>query len=363
MNSKPQYVSVQALRAAAALLVVGAHLGDPKGFEAKIFGSNNLLGWLTEIGPTGVDLFFVVSGFIMTVTTQRLASGVQPAGAFLLRRITRIYPCYVLLTGAIFAVYLWRPELVNSSAAVRPDPLASFLLLPQEGLPLLLVGWTLVYEMFFYLIFAGSLLLKRSRLPLLVGAWVAVLVALQPVSAATSNAYIGLALSPLNIEFVLGIGLAMLVLAGRIWAPRAAVIAGVMLLVAGTVVSGSTVVDGITGGWLRVALVGIPMTLVLYGAVGGELRHRWVPPRFLVQVGDASYSLYLVHVPVLSVVGIGLGMVALDPALPVRVPVLTFAALTAVGGGFAFYVLVEKPLIGLVHDWAPKPRRATGHQP
>jgi peptidoglycan/LPS O-acetylase OafA/YrhL len=148
----------------------------------------------------GVDLFFVVSGFIMAVTTQRRASGAQPASAFLLRRVTRIYPCYLLVTGAVLAVFLWRPDLVNSSEDVRPDVLASFLLLPQEGLPLLLVGWTLVYEMLFYAVLAATLLVRRSWLWWVLGVWVALIVGLAPLEQATSNVWVGLVLSPRNLS-------------------------------------------------------------------------------------------------------------------------------------------------------------------
>lgn len=68
MSSPSKFGTVQALRAVAALLVVGAHLGGPGGFEGKIFGSPILLGWTEHVGPMGVDLFFVVSGFIMAVS-------------------------------------------------------------------------------------------------------------------------------------------------------------------------------------------------------------------------------------------------------------------------------------------------------
>ncbi|MBW0116880.1 acyltransferase family protein [Pseudonocardia abyssalis] len=355
MSSTPQFGTVQALRAVAVLLVVGAHLGGPTGFEDKLFGSPALLGWTEHAGPMGVDLFFVVSGFIMAVTTRRLASGVQPASAFLLRRVTRIYPCYLLVTAAILAVFLWRPEMVNSSEDVRPDVLASFLLLPQEGLPLLLVGWTLVYEMLFYVVLAVTLLVRRSWLWGVLGAWVVLIVALSPLEDASSNVWVGLLLSPRNLEFVLGVALAAVVLAGRLVAPSLLCAAGVALLTVAAVLGPD---GGPAEGWLRLATIGLPMTVLVYGVVGGELRYGWSAPRSLVATGDASYSLYLVHVPVLKVLGIGLGIVVAEAGLLLRSVLLVVVAAGTVAAGLLFHRWAEKPLITLLHDQAPRPRRA-----
>jgi len=71
-------------------------------------------------GGTGVDLFFVISGFIMVHVTRNTARGPAGAGHFLLRRISRIYPLYWLVSAALLAVYLYRPEFV--SADKRDEP-------------------------------------------------------------------------------------------------------------------------------------------------------------------------------------------------------------------------------------------------
>ncbi|MDN5933409.1 MAG: acyltransferase, partial [Pseudonocardia sp.] len=267
----------------------------------------------------------------------------------------RIYPCHLLVTGAIFAVYLGRPDLVNSSEDVRPDVLASFLLLPQEGLPLLLVGWTLVYEMLFYAVLAATLLVRRSWLWWVLWVWVALIIGLAPLEQATSNVWVGLVLSPRNLEFVLGVGLAAVVLAGRLVAPYLLCLLGLALLAVAAVFAPD---GGPTEGWLRLATIGLPMTALVYGVVGGELRYGWRAPRPLVVTGDASYSLYLVHVPVLKVLGIGLGIVVVEAGLVLRSLLLLMVVALTVGAGLLFYRWAEKPLITLLHDRAPRPRRA-----
>ena len=77
-----------------------------------------------------------------------------------MRRLKRIYPIYWVVSLLVLAVFLVRPEFVNSHSAHPPDVLASFLLLPQAGLPLLAVGWTLTYEMYFYILFGLALLCR-----------------------------------------------------------------------------------------------------------------------------------------------------------------------------------------------------------
>jgi peptidoglycan/LPS O-acetylase OafA/YrhL len=328
-------------------MVVGAHLGGATGFESKIFGSTPYWERLELIGRTGVDLFFIVSGFIMVVTTARVPPGGPAARRFLWRRITRIYPPYLVITAAIFLLFRYRPDLVNSSEGVSPDVLASFLLLPQEGLPLLLVGWTLVYEMYFYLVFAMGLLLPRRLLPVLLAAWGAltVLAGLAP----QTNPYIELAASPLNVLFLVGVVVGQLVVSRRSFAPLAFTIVGAAVSV--TLFALLMVgLDPYAGSrWLRVLAMGLALGALTYGLVGLEQRRQLVARRPLVVLGDWSYSLYLTHVltlKVLSLVLLGVG--ASGAVLQVlSVPVAVAASLV---GAALFFRLVEQPLLRFFHD-------------
>jgi exopolysaccharide production protein ExoZ len=274
--STTQYRSLQALRALAALMVVLHHIGGPDGFEGKIGGDPRVFDWAYLIGPSGVDLFFVISGFIMTVTTAQLTRGVRSARSFLLRRVCRIYPAYLVVTAAIFLVYLWRPDLVNSSQATRPDILASFLLLPQEGLPLLLVGWTLVYELYFYLVFAATLLApRRISFPLL-GTWGVVVLVLHQLVTPDSSPFLRVAGNLQNLEFLLGIGAALLVTGRR--KPSAG-----LLLLAGAGLLGASYLMAARAGhlpddWTRIVGIGGGCALLLCGVVVLELRGRFRTP-------------------------------------------------------------------------------------
>src|SRR5262249_6876435 len=145
------------------------------------------------------------------------------ARRFLAQRAARIYPLYWVWCVPVLAVFLLRPDLVNSSHA-PPDVVRSLLLLPQQNLPLLLVSWTLVYEMFFYLLFAGALRWVRGQhLPWVLTGWAAFVVAgnlaLRPDEA---RPIANLAFSPLLLEFIAG---SMIALCADRIGRRAAVLA------------------------------------------------------------------------------------------------------------------------------------------
>ena len=328
-------------------MVVLAHVGGTSGVHATLFGGGP--GWvrLEEVGRTGVDLFFVISGFIMIVTTARVPHGVAGARHFLWRRVTRIYPPYLVVTSAVLAVYLLRPDLVNDSQEHRPDVLASFLLLPQDGLPLLLVGWTLVFEMYFYVVLALTLLLPRAALLPALGGWAVVTVAAGQVPS--SHPWVQLVASPLNVEFMLGAVIGGLFAAGHRRAPLALSLlgAGGAVLLAALVMLGADPYPG-DGDWPVVIVTVVPFTLLVYGLACLEAGSGWVVPGVLVGLGDASYSLYLTHVAVFKVLTVGLAGLTLGGTAS-QVGVVLLALVAAVAGALVFYVLVEKRLLRTLH--------------
>jgi exopolysaccharide production protein ExoZ len=135
--------TLQIVRAVASTSVVYSHIGS-----APCFGGNGLLPCF---GGFGVDMFFVLSGFVMAML---IASG-QPGSRFVIGRISRIVPLYWTLTTLILLVAVLRPDLLNSTTGNLSNYLRSIFFIPyfkENGtlMPLLFVGWTLNYEMFFY---------------------------------------------------------------------------------------------------------------------------------------------------------------------------------------------------------------------
>ena len=333
--------NVQALRAVAALMVVGDHVPRE---EHKLFG-HGLVSGVGAAGALGVDMFFVISGFIMATTTWKTSGKPGAPRDFLLRRILRIYPLWCVVVVFTVAVNHFWPAALHVDDPSLGHIAASFLLLPQRMMPVLGVGWSLEFEMFFYLVFALALFFSRDRLPLALGVWVLATLALQWIGATTDWLLPSFAGNPLCFEFMAGVVVAGLIRAGRIWKPELFLGIGILGVVALAIYASRY--DGfgtLALTWFRTAAVGPFMVAIVYGAVGLEARDGRLAPRALTALGDASYSLYLWH---------GYLIGALVVVFRHFHPAGTWADLAFIVGSYAvvvagsvvLYRLVERPLL------------------
>ena len=309
--------NIQALRAFAVLLVVGLHL---LAVEVKYSQLDVLLPTFLRIGISGVDLFFVISGFIMVTVTADMhaatkAERLTGSRHFFYLRLSRIYPLYWLVTAVVLVIFLSHPTFLNAPHFSLSFVIHSFLLLPQSSLPLLMVGWSLVHEMYFYVVFATFLLLPRKYLPYLLFAWLCVVIEgwrhVDPFSP-EQNQYLRFAFSPVTVEFIAGCFLGLLMFENKkikattnFIYPLAlpCLLLGFILLVTlWHYFSFNTETIDVMG-WTRVYLFTLPYVLMIYGVVAMERNGRWTAPAAVVRVGDHSYSIYLTHILVLSVCG------------------------------------------------------------
>jgi peptidoglycan/LPS O-acetylase OafA/YrhL len=185
MNKKIE--SVQMMRGIAALTVVVCHLG--------IMGS---------VGTFGVDLFFCISGFIMMFITEKSCAG------FLKKRFLRICPLYYLLTIGAFAMAFIAPQLLRSPNSGFDTLLRSLLFICGDKHDTLTdstiivgVGWTLCYEMLFYLLFFMAFTISHKNRHYIATAFLAVIV-LTGVIVKPENQYFAFYTSPILLEFALG---------------------------------------------------------------------------------------------------------------------------------------------------------------
>jgi exopolysaccharide production protein ExoZ len=314
-------VGIQYLRAVAALLVVAAHAGS------RLPG----LEW-THTGVAGVDVFFVVSGFIMAHTTRRFDGSAPAAVAvqFIWRRILRIVPLY-------WVALLWTIKVPLAHGHFNVDYAKDFLFLPRlhstgNTWPELVIGWTLNYEMFFYCVFAITMLAGRVRYWVL-GAILAGLVAvgLEFHPAGTVFAFYT---DPIVLEFIFGV--AVYYLAPSINAPRP--------IVSGFLVAGFAALLLNDGTVHRVIAEGIPSVVILWASVklSGGNEVRWL--RF---IGDTSYSIYLFHLAALSLIAKTMHAAAPVAAVPIPIAFMVTIAIS-VGVGIAIHLLLERPLMRLL---------------
>ncbi|WP_295215267.1 acyltransferase [uncultured Brevundimonas sp.] len=339
-----RFYGVQALRFAAATAVVVTHAVDLAGTRLGL-GTALAGGTLENFGAVGVDVFFVISGFIIATTTQG-QTGVGAAGAFLWRRFRRVAPIYWLLSLPIL-IGMARGGTLSPEVAA-----ATFLFWPFSGLemtfPALGPGWTLCFEMLFYagfgLVMAGGRRVGWG----LVGAYAAMLAAGLVVAAPVLRFW-G---APIVLEFLLGVGIAWM------WrsAPRRLGLWAVALAMLGFglgLVFGYGGIDDVRAlndpwnGLRRAAVWGLPSALLVFGMVRMERTDR-APGRLAraaAFMGDASYSIYLVHVLVIRALGrvFESGMVALPGDV-----VAGLTVVASLAAGAVVHVWIERPLLKIL---------------
>lgn len=313
-------VGVQYLRGFAAIAVLLYHVGD----QYKI---------PFEIGAAGVDIFFVISGFIIWSTT----SGAQTSMPdYFWKRLTRVLPLYWIVLGVTFASVNAKPAFFFNHDASLENFFRSLVLLPRlkDGAfhPVVVQGWTLSYEMFFYCLL-GVLMAVGLRWRLI--GTCATLLAFVGVGQVLDLGYVGAFAAPIVLEFVAGVLIAYF--AGRLQFSLSATVAALLLALVGFAASQTLIAD-----WPRVLKWGVPAALLVIAAVGLEPWFRQHPVRVLVYFGDASYSIYLWHVWV--------GVVMTGVLLRLPIPAQLHPAIEAVTMllvSCLLYSAIERPLLAL----------------
>lgn len=284
---KDAILPIQYLRGLAALMVVWHHtkVQVPE-FDSYIPG---------ELGASGVDIFFVISGFIMLITTAN--SAVRPA-EFLIRRVIRVVPMYWLITLGMVLIWSLAPGLFKT-LIVKPEGLiASLLFLPRYSdsfpgqiFPLLVPGWTLNYEMFFYFLFAVTLSFGRRSCPLVLLGILTGLVFIGTAIGPFVSPFAIVYTNPILLEFAAG------VLIGMFWnqlSQRIPTSAGLLMFGLGWFL---LIQDSQIGGGKFVTVAGAG--LIVAGALNPLL--LGLSSKSLRTLGDATYAIYLTHIFTLGV--------------------------------------------------------------
>ncbi len=294
--------NIQSLRGIAALLVVFSHLLI---IEQK-YSPDQILGQWAGLGMVGVDLFFVISGFIMVYIAWNYQRGIGASIEFLFARASRIYPLYWLISLVVLALYLWRPEAVFSSVHAAPDLIKSFTLWPDTRPPLLIIGWTLIHEMFFYFVFAIILLLRPRLLLPALALWAVTIAVGYLIGLTKTGPLFAILFSPMSFEFLAG------ALAGWLFKKYStplgtpfgisALVIGIITMF-GVLIYANTKHQGMPEYFaVRALYFTIPAAFIVYGLAGVETLGVTLG-RLMEKLGNVSYSLYLTHILTLSLLG------------------------------------------------------------
>jgi exopolysaccharide production protein ExoZ len=342
-------VSIQVCRGLAALLVVLAHL---HGIETKYTAINHLT--LFEHGALGVDLFFIISGIVIASVTDGKFGQPSTAGTFLYHRLARIFPIFwIYTTITLIGRLLYPPP--NATVSQTYNILASYLLIPTNHPMLLLQGWTLSYELYFYLTFFLLLLFSPQRLiPALLSLWGIAVIALKLHIGLSPHPIIQLLISPSVLEFLSGCLLYSIYRRSRLHRSIGIALIALSVLELAAIIITVPSEAIITGPWLRPILYGSFATLFLLGALElertGIIRH--LP--FLESLGDWSYSIYLSHALVLELLAR-----LLSPLHP-NIALIALAGVPLVIlTGYLSYRYLEQPLLRRLYRLSPNLRKPT----
>jgi exopolysaccharide production protein ExoZ len=336
MRKRPAMLyNLHLLRVIAALSVVYFHTTSVAGLK---------LDW--DVGSRGVDVFFVISGFIIAYI------GTSKPERFLRRRLIRVVPVYWTATLGVFALVLVAPRLFRSTTSNVPHVVASLLFIPHESVtgemhPTLVLGWSLNFEMFFYVAFAIALAISRKWSPLICVGWiVAFVVAIHSIR--TDSVVMNFYARPIVLEFCFGVGVFYLFNwcgARRDSFVKIGALKWLLLVVLVGNLVALNVFEKRYPEVPRYLVAGIPALFIVASALLLERIYGFATKnRVIYLLGEASYIIYLVHPYIIFTV---LRVLVKDAdALPSAVIVALIAGLLALVSviAVAIHLYFDKPV-------------------
>lgn len=340
----PKLDSLQAYRGIAAVLVLLLH-ASKVGFLNFNYA---FLGYKFAFGYSGVDFFFVLSGFIILQMHHQDLGQPARGRTYAIKRLIRVFPIYWLVMLVVIPIYFLNANCGTGYERDSSAILKSLFLIPQHHFPILGVSWTLCHEVWFYLLFLLAILVPRrltqwSAGTILAASFVFWILSLTIAQERTDITYsYGFALSSYNLEFALGCYGSYLLRHQRL--RHCNLVLGAGLVLFGTAAIFDVPLRQHLGNTHRILSYGFASFLIVIGSVARELGGRLTVPRFLTYLGDASYSIYLTHLPLLALAASLALKLHIVSRLGHFVTVLLMIA-TATAAGCCCYAFIEKPML------------------
>lgn len=327
-SSPEAFTTIQAGRGIAALLVVLYHA--TKIVESPSYWDAGVLGGLFHFGSAGVPFFFVLSGFIICWVHGRDFGRPSAWFNYSFRRAARVYPTYWAVLFIVTPVYFVLPKFGQGFETDLTAIISSALLVGPTDTTIVRVAWTLYHEVLFYFIFGLAVL----------NLWVgAAVLALWLACSAAALAGFQFTYVTASINLLFGMGIAAAWLLRRIEVRRP-----FLMLVGG---GGLFLATGLLENYAQLLsthvndlIYGLASFIAILGAVEAERCGRLRAPASLRLLGDATYSVYLVHWTAMLVLVRALIFLPLHPLLAFAV-----LATSATAVGVLFYLVVERPVL------------------
>ena len=339
---KLQYIEFA--RGFAALLVVLHHAT----LDAPAFYGDSPFGNFFLFGSAGVDFFFVLSGFIIYYVHANDTPTFDNIKRYAIKRLIRVYPIFLFVSVILLGAYLFLPQWSPKSDIIDFSYLTtSFLLLPSEEGRLLSVSWTLVHEMFFYMVFVLMILNKRiGTIVFLLWGLLIIVTNLFFHKMAFPNSFY---LSQFNLEFLLGVLVAFLIKSNRVKFlkkyPAYIALIGIMIFVLNGINVDYSLLS--LNSFLTTMIYGLSASAILFGAT--LLGHPKKEYKTLLLLGAASYSIYLIHNPLQSVLHRIIRSLDLQAMISPNI-IFILIVILCVLAGIMLHLWVEKPLLRYLRD-------------
>ncbi len=332
--------NIQAMRGVAAVMVFLSHLFLAHGG----IGFDDIYPVFWWFGPSGVDIFFVISGFVVGTSAHRTGVGspgrLVAASTFAIKRCWRIYPVYWAALLLAVAVSPWVSTTGPLDRKFFPEaPFVDLIFLASPWNEYVMLAWSLAFEVWFYLVLTILLLIAPKKIFHAIAAWagVASLFILYGYVQHPEWSWI-VYLSPFQFEFIIGCLVAYVFQRGVTSFGWTSLAIGLLWYAA------SIFINKIYGSYdprWRAPLFGFGAGFIIYGLVALESQKRFTFPRFMLPIGSASYSIYIWHQIILFILVYLTEKAGLFGVLPGYVIVPVWAAL-ALGVGFTSYFFFER---------------------
>lgn len=326
---------IQFSRALVPLLVLLFHANE---FMIAYFNVN-VLGFAVYTASGGVNYFFALSGFMVYYLYHKKFGNLQALKDFLYKRFIRIFPVYWIITLCILPIYFVFPGFGNGTEREVAKIITSLLLMPTGMEPILGVAWSLVHTVYFYFMFSLFFLKNKIMINVFHVVWAVISLLFSIGILSNSHYLINFLFNFNNIIFILGVACAYLVLKVNL----------------NYYVSMLFVVLGVSGfplAWFNSKYLWVDVSLqvmtsfasvfLIIGLASIDLQKEIKIPRFAKYLGDASFSIYLIHKVALSVICriLSLFLFFSIHYIVAEMIIIVFAAAT----GCIVYSIIEKPI-------------------